>query len=263
LLIEKQSNVRIKELVRLYEQTSKHSNYQILPSQLQELIPSEQIHVKTRYEKERMSYIKKKIDWKDSCFCDIGCNCGFFSFEALELGAKKGTLYEGNQVHADFVKLAAKILNVESQITVHNDYFSFEWNTAEKYDVVLLLNVLHHIGDDYGNVKSIDNAKDYILKMLKCMTSYTNKLIVQLGFNWMGNRTLGLFKGGTKEEMIRWIKEGTKDNWVISSIGIACEDDGKICYRDLNEDNVKRNDEMGEFLNRPIFIMDNVSMYRL
>ncbi len=255
---EKHVDEKIMELIALYEQTSKHSNYQTLPPQLQNVIPEGKLHTRTRYEKERMDYITKKLDLRNAVFCDIGCNCGYFSFEALRMGAEKGVLYEGNQAHAEFVKIASEILNCEERLTVIPEYFTFGQNEAAAYDVGFLLNVLHHVGDDYGTVKSMEDAKRHILKELNSMASCIKKLVFQMGFNWMGDRNQCLFADGTKEEMIRWLEKGSEGVWSIGAIGVAVQTEDGVSYRDLNEENIARMDELGEFLNRPVFIMENI-----
>ena len=66
---------------------------------------------------------------------------------------------------------------------------------------------------------------------------------------------MGLFENGTKKELIDYILSGTKNDWEINYIGIAQSFQQKIQYCDLNDINIERNDDLGEFLNRPIFIM--------
>ena len=87
------------------------------------------------------------------------------------------------------------------------------------------------------------------------MAQKTNFLIFQLGFNWKGDTKQCLFEHGTKSEMIQFIKDGIKGFWEIIEIGVAEKKDGVVTYEPLNVFNVKRNDTLGEFLNRPIFIL--------
>jgi len=55
--------------------------------------------------------------------------------------------------------------------------------------------------------------------------------------------------------MIRFIKEGSQDNWEILNIGVAESTKVGIKYIDLNKRNIRRDDSLGEFLNRPLFIL--------
>ena len=63
-----------------------------------------------------------------------------------------------------------------------------------------------------------------------------------------------LFDGGEKREMIEFITTGTADLWDLKDIGIAVSSDQGIVYEDLDSNNIQRMDELGEFLNRPVFI---------
>jgi SAM-dependent methyltransferase len=249
----------ILKLKAMYFHKSKHSNYQVLTKKLREKIGNIDYNVKNTYEYERLEYILENLDVKNTSILDIGGNSGFFTFEMIDNGAKFVHYYEGNKIHAEFVKLASEVLNVDDKIKINNKYFSFDEKDKlqeNNYDIVFLLNVLHHIGDDYGDVGiSKDIAKKAIISQLNSLSKITDILIFQLGFNWKGDRNIGLFENGTKKELIDYIVNGTKDNWEISQIGIAQLVQQKIKYYDLSDNNIERNDKLGEFLNRPIFIM--------
>ena len=248
---------RIKsELIKIYSKNSKHSNYQILPSALNKIINSDDIRTITRYEKERFDYIFKKIFIKGKYILDVGGNTGFFTFELLNHGAKKVHFCEGNKKHAEFVELAAGFLKLNKRIRVTSKYLFSNNSFLDKYDVIFLLNVLHHAGDDYGdNIKSIKAARENILKEINSLKNSTDIMVLQLGFNWKGDRDKCLFNEGTKKEMIDFLKEGISDNWDILNIGIAEKKNNKVEYVDLNYNNIVRNDKIGEFLNRPLFIL--------
>ncbi len=249
-------NIKLNELKRLYKNQSKHSSYQILSNRLSALLNWKELNIKTRYESERLSFIIKNIDIYRKTILDIGGNTGYFSFELIENGAKYIHYYEGNKIHSDFVKLASSILNVESQIHISNKYYSVKDKLIGIYDIVLLLNILHHIGDDFGPKKiTIEEAKKEILLILNSLSQRTIWLVFQMGFNWKGDKNLGLFKNGTKAELIEFIERGTKNNWEITRIGIPERINDNITYCEMNSINLKRDDTIGEFLNRPIFIL--------
>lgn len=250
-------NVKEK-LIQLYNKNSKHSGYQKLASSLEEIIDESKLKMSSRYEKERLDYIISKINLQGKNILDIGGNTGFFTFESSQRGARNIDFYEGNIAHAQFVELGVEYLGLEDRIHVHKEYYSFEEN-EKKYDIVFLMNVLHHFGDDYGDSSiALDGAKKNIILQLNCMAEKTEYMIFQMGFNWKGNRAKGLFANGTKEELIRYIKEGTKEYWKILDIGVAEMISGAVSYVDLNNYNKQRKDELGEFLNRPIFIMKSI-----
>jgi SAM-dependent methyltransferase len=245
------------KLKELYSEMSKHSSYQILSKRLSEIINHKEIKVKTRYEKERLKYILQNIDIQNKAILDIGGNTGYFTFEMVDHGVKKVHFYEGNKTHSEFVRLASKVLDVEKKLKITNEYYKFDDKYINnKYDIILLLNVLHHIGDDYGDKKiPIEKAKEIIIKQLNTLVGTTEIIVFQLGFNWKGKKELGLFEKGTKEELIKFLKDGIRDKWEIIEIGIAEQIEGSIQYNNLNKENINRFDHLGEFLNRPIFIM--------
>lgn len=253
---------QIEELIRLYKESSKHSNYQILHHSLQRIIDQDkELCIKSRYEQERFDYICSKLCFNGKTCGDIGGNTGYFSFSALEQNAKFIYYYDGNYTHANFITLAAQILQNSHKLKVNAEYINLESQVLpDKVDILFLLNVLHHVGDDYG-VISTNNALEHIIKALNSLTTQTDILIFQLGFNWKGNPDLPIFKNGTKNEMIDLIREYTKPCWNIEYIGIAEKQyDNTIKYNDLNQQNIHRNDELGEFLNRPIFIMKSQNL---
>lgn len=245
-----------KELIELYKKTSKHSNYQVLPSSLKNIIEGSIIQPSiSRYENERLDFLKKHLSFKNKKVLDVGGNTGFFSFEAIEAGADQVTLIEGNSAHETFVKKAAQIIN--NKINTHNLYLDFKTSIpGEPFDITLLFNVIHHLGDDFGDKTiALEQAKHEMQSAINFFSDKTDILVLQMGFCWKGDRDLLLFENGTKQEMIDFVTNAIKDKWEIQTIGIAQEIDGKTIFNELSEENIKRYDSLGEFRNRPIFIL--------
>ena len=182
-----------------------------------------------------------------------------FVIESITSGAIQVDYIEGNKAHADFVKEASRIL--KTNINVYNEYLSFENELPNlPYDVVLLFNVLHHFGDDYGDKNvSVNNAKLKIIESINYFVNKTDYLVLQLGFCWKGNRETLLFENGTKNEMIDFISKGVKGKWSIESMGIAEEQNNITEYKPVSELNIERIDKLGEFRNRPVFILKSLN----
>jgi len=248
------------EILRvLYETTSKHSNYQVLPEVLETIIKPGTLSVKSRFEKERLEYISSKVNFINKKVLDIGGNTGYFSFELAKLKAAHIDYYEGNKTHAAFTEYAAELVNLSNKITVHNSYFTFNNFLSRAYNVTLLLNVLHHIGDDYGDKElSVEHAKQMIVDHINYFADKTDILILQLGFCWKGNRDMPLFKKGTKQEMIDYVKAGSKNFWVIQETAVPEIINEKVIYKPVDKMNISRNDALGEYLNRPLFILKSI-----
>jgi|APTNR8051073442_1049403.scaffolds.fasta_scaffold03495_9 SAM-dependent methyltransferase len=247
---------QLKNLLVMTTDTKKHRAYQILASRVKKLIGETDVTFYPKYEEERLEYIESNIAINGMKVLDIGCNTGFFVFELLDRGAKHVTCFEGGEYHSKFVELAVKLLQINSRIRVVGDYFDFKAQHKDVYDVTLLLNVLHHLGDDYGNnMLTRDEAKRGMIVQLNEMSTKTKHLVFQMGFNWKGDISKCLFENGLKTEMIDYIKDGTSDNWEVVKIGVAEGSKQQCSYRDVNDDNVLRKDALGEFLNRPLFIL--------
>lgn len=236
--------------------TQKHSSYQILSQRLNEMIDVTDIELNPKYERERLDYILSKVDVEGKTILDIGCNTGYFLFELMDLNTISGVGYEGSKWHADFCKEATNLLELHEKVKIENEYYQFSNSNKTKFDIALLLNIVHHCGDDYDNSElSINEAKKTMLTQINNISQYADIVIFQMGFNWKGNIKTCLFENGTKEEMINFIKKGTLTKYDILDIGIARKNEDKVYYEDLNSQNIQREDLLGEFLNRPLFIM--------
>ena len=156
-------------------------------------------------------------------------------------------------MHAEFVSKAKPIFHADN-IDVHPDYYLFDEN-EKKYDVVFCLNVVHHLGDDFLNTGDMELAKRKMISCINQLASTTDCLVFQMGYNWCGNRNRCLFENGTKKEMEKFVADYTENCWSIVDIGIAEKIGDNVVYKKLNVENNVRNNQLGEFLNRPLFIM--------
>lgn len=251
---------KVERMKELYIETTKHSHYQRMPGFLKGLIKPEDLRkAHDRFDEQRLEYFASKLDFRGKRVLDIGANTGYFTFEAFDRGAREVVCYEGNGKHAEFIRCAADIF--DRNVTVKEEYLHFNTPVVEgPFDIVLLLNVLHHVGDDFGDRSTtIDEARRKIIENLNAFASQTDHIIVQIGFSWKTDYSQPLFPKGTKSEAIDFFREGIKGHWDVVSIGIAEVDpDGSTTYRDVNDRNVLRNDSIGEFRNRPIFILKSL-----
>ena len=257
------------KLIDLYNRTSKHSHYQVLAKPISNLISTQIEGIRSRYEEERLLYILKHLQCTGVSLADVGGNTGYFTMELIERGVKKALIIEGNSVHSEFLIEAISVLGWQDRVRIHPCYMTFNEDVSLiNAEITLLLNVLHHVGADYGDqTQSIDMAKKNIIDSLVSLAQQTKFLVFQLGFNWKGNKMYPLFEKGTKRELIDFIESGVQDSWNIDHIGIAEKSGSTIIYNEINSLNIQRQDALGEFLNRPLFIMHsklyNKSSYKM
>lgn len=246
----------LRALLDEHSRQEKHIGYHILPERLNALVQGTAVQNRyTFFERERLAFFRQHVDVEGRTVLDIGCNIGYFLFSFLDAGARRVIGYEGKASCARYLQQAVQQLGDEDRFELHGEYFQFDRRVGP-VDVALLLNVLHHLGDDYGGPDiDIRAARQGMLDQLNGLSRSTSTLIFQMGFNWKGDRKVCLFDRGTKAEMIDFIRQGTGADWTIEAIGIAQRSDGVVQYRPLDGRNIERDDALGEFLNRPLFIL--------
>lgn len=238
----------------LYRQQSKHSNYQLVHPIVANLLGDTSDMPAGKLELERQTYFDRALPLLGARVLDIGANTGYFSFGALHGGARHVTCYEGNQEHAAFVAHSAEQAGLSDRLDMNACYFDFLSPITETFDVTYCLNVLHHLGDDFGDQSlSVETAREQMLKSLRHMAGLTRVLVLQLGFNWKGDVRCPLFEGGEKAALIDFVAQGVGDSWVIEEVTVP--NPVTRAYEPISEDNLPRNNQIGEFMNRPLFKM--------
>jgi hypothetical protein len=138
-----------------------------------------------------------------------------------------------------------------------NIFVNFTGSLEPTVDIILCLNVLHHVGDDFGDKNlSLSDAKNQIKRHLQQLARHGQQCFFQLGFNWQGSVEQPLFPDGSKVELIDFVTEACKGFWDIKQVSIF---DPKLDnYMLADAELLSRYDEIGEFLNRPIFLLDSL-----
>lgn len=237
---------------------SKHSDYQLLHPSVRALY-GDLPQPGGKHEEQRQRYMARRLSPAGLHVHDIGANTGYFSFAAIEAGAAQVVSHEGNPEHARFIALAAQALGVQDRLRSEASYFDFAGTARGTFDLTLCLNVLHHLGDDFGDARlGMAQAKDAMLAALNGLAGHTRQLWFQLGFNWKGDRSRPLFPGGTKAELVDFVRSGTSRHWSVEDIAVVNPRTRE--YEPLDAENVARFDQLGEFLNRPLFRMRSLAI---
>lgn len=254
-----ETSVALKNMLDEHSRAEKHIGYHILPEYFNSALRGSEFENQyTFFERERFSFFKQHIDFNGKQVIDIGCNIGYFIFSIIDEGAKNVVGYEGKSSCVNFIREALSYHKEALKFEVYNQYFDFK-DVDRKFDVGLLLNVIHHLGDDFGETTlSIERAKAQMIEHLRSLSKKVDTLVFQMGFNWKGDRNKCLFEHGSKAEMIDFLCEGLKGLWEISAIGVAEKNEAGVSYQPLSEKNIQRDDSLGEFLNRPIFILKSI-----
>lgn len=252
------SRVKHMDLCELLEVTTKHSGYQELHRALDAVMEGGRISGKA--ESSRWEYMRAVMSFEGRRVLDIGANTGFFSLSAaIEGGASSVLACEGSPYHAEFLERAVARLGLSDRVRVDNRYYDF-FNSADLHaEIALCLNVLHHLGDDFGDqALTLADARRQMVRALGGLASRFRWMWFQVGYNWKGDRRQPLFDRGLKNEQIALVAEAAAEAWSVDRIGIFNPGSGR--YEDANDALLARFDEVGEFMNRPLFLMrSNIS----
>jgi SAM-dependent methyltransferase len=83
---------------------------------------------------------------------DVGCNYGFFLHDAIRRGAKRAVGIEADPAHYRVASTLATLWN--GKIDVYQGLLE-DVELKEKFDVILLLNVIHHVKDPIPVIRKV------------------------------------------------------------------------------------------------------------
>lgn len=242
-------------LSNLLAKHSKHSAYQEFHPWIRDILECT-YSPPGKLENLRWSYMVTRLNVTGMSVMDIGANTGYFSFGSLEQGAAQVEAFEGNREHAIFLREAAKLLGLSTKLRVKHQYFNFEPNKYQLVDLVVCMNVLHHLGSDFDDIgQNLVIAKKQMQNALRHLARITKYCWFQIGFNWKGDRFQPLFANGLKDDVITFMRETCTDVWNIAHIAIYNPLSHR--YEALRGTLLKRHEDIGEFLNRPLFLLQS------
>lgn len=205
------------------------------------------------YDEERAKFIFNNLNFNNLKVLDIGANIGYFTFSSLFAGAANITAIESDKIDSKLIKLEAKLLECDTTINVIDTPFDFSIKQPKKYDVILCLNVLHHVGRYFDSANlNLNDSKNKIIEYLNLLSYSTKYCWFQMGFNWKGDEKSPLFDNGLKSELIDFLNKNINNYWEIKKIAIL--DDNTLQY-DSENPKMERINKLGEFGNRPLFLL--------
>lgn len=261
-----------EKLQRFYDDGSKHSRYQNVPKFVEaELGYHEEINETWRGDSARLEFLVNNLPLAGkNTVADIGANTGFFTLSlAHEFRTAKFTAYEPHLAHCQFIQTIVEHFGVPN-VAVQNEAVDLEkLGSMPFYDVILLLNILHHAGVDFDHhlVHSRHEFEDYASEYLARLSTKCNNLVLQLGYRWGGNKAEPLLPVGDIGAMLSLIKRLAKGNWRIAQVGLYERDDHLGHYTSvlpgadgnitLELDQLTSVGVVSEFYRRPILLMQS------
>lgn len=233
---------------------SKHSHYQTLhPLVHKQFDVPDSYRPRKMLEHQRVDFVKRFLSMQGKRVVDIGANTGYFSLAAADGGAARVDAIEGNAEHATFLSRCVDALKMNDRVFVSNRYVNFAPYDVGHADVVLCYNVLHHLGDDFRGGVEKDDALRGMAEALRQLVLRNANVVFQMGYNWQGDPGLPLTENGTKTEIIDFVSASLDS--VKADVIVGCYDPAADAYVEANETNLGRFDALGEFANRPLFII--------
>jgi len=213
----------------------------------------EKYNLSKTFDSKRAEYIFNNLNFKSLKVLDIGADIGYFSFSAALSGASEVISIEGEEESSEFIKLQLKLLGMEGIVKVQDVQFDFDVEQNEKYDVILCLNVLHHVGRYFGDSNlTLEEAKEKLIEYLNLISYSTKYCWLQVGYNWKGDVKLPLFANGSKRELIEFVISNISNYWEVEKIAILND---KTMNYSSDDHRMDRINELGEFGNRPLFLL--------
>lgn len=214
-------------LQALYHDASKHSVYQSVPAFVSRALGyQEEIHSFWRSDRPRYDYLRQRLDFQASARgADIGANTGYFS---LNLAYDQPDLviaaYEMNPRHAEFIRLTAAAFALE-HLKVRAESCDFAGLAGlPAFDVVFLLNVLHHAGFDFDRHVPDDNCAftEYAIGYLARLREHSRTLVFQVGSNRGGDKQRPLFAYDDDVARLDWLSRVLiASGWTATHLGYA------------------------------------------
>lgn len=212
-------------------------------------------------DKQRADFMFRQHDVSGQRVLDIGANQGFLTIEAALRGAERVDAFESNDVDSAFLSQAASHLTGLEKVTAHPVNYDFDRSNDDRWNCVICLNVLHHIGRYFdSHIQDLGEAKALMGQHLKRLLSPGACVWLQLGYNWQGNTQRPIFPNGTKQEMTDFVAELIEPYANLAVIGIynhQTQSYEVVSNEDRGHGLWRRVEGLGEFGNRPLYLIQS------
>lgn len=219
-------------LLDLWHSTGKHGVYQQLPHFLSRDFGGIEAPIDERWrgDRSRLDYLRTRLDFKGLRVVDIGANTGFFSLTLAHDDQAQVTAVEPDPANRDFLKAVGRHYGLENLAVADTPVTLETVDSLPASDLVLLLNVLHHAGEDFDStwVRSPEALQDYMAGYLGQLAQITRRLVFQLGYNWRGNKATPILPVRHPFEMIDYLRVVfERSGWVMDTVAVRFDTDDR------------------------------------
>jgi len=213
---------------------SRHFFYQKIP----DFISGKKKNIKIDQDLMRLRWFLKNFRLKNAKVLDIGSNFGFMCLNLSKIRRYNCTGYESEKPVYKFsekLKKRSKLKNV----FFYNKQLKFNnLDNLKNYDIIFLLNVLHHAGHTYdkSKIQNYKNWINYTIYYLKKIRKKSKYIFFQTGNVNFGTQ---YFNSKNTFKIIPQIMK--KSGWKIKKIGVVENFKDKIFnYKTYTQSNIKK-----------------------
>lgn len=161
---------------------------------------------------------KRSIEGKS--ILDIGCKYGYFCHEAFARGA---SLVKGIEISDENSKIANEIIKLWGRdIDIINEDFS-NVGSMQKFDIILLLNVLHHVNSPTAVMQKIsEHTKELaIVEFPSVLDSQTGlSKFKKILYRYFFNKDSLIYLGEEKYHRTWYFSKKAFENLVINQLSL-------------------------------------------
>lgn len=219
-------------LLALWHSAGKHGVYQQLPQFLSDDFGGIQAPIDERWrgDRSRLAYLRTCVDFKGLRIVDIGANTGFFSLTLAHDDGASVTAVEPDPANRDFLKAVGQHYGLQ-HLNVSDAPVTLDTvGNLPQSDLVLLLNVLHHAGDDFDRAYVPEAAalQAYMTDYLGRLAKTTRAMIFQLGYNWCGNKATPILPVRRPFDMLDYLRPVfDQAGWHMDRVAVRFDTDDR------------------------------------
>ncbi len=269
-------------LQSLYDEISKHGQYQALPSFMRndaEIQNERYKHFKLC--DQRLNFLlKSDILESVNSLVEVGANIGFF---ALSLAKKYPHLaIKTIEANKTFCAISRKIADAYhlTNIEVEAGFYPFRDHKSQpKADLGIIFNVMHHGGAEYDQeyCTTRNDWYAYSEKVMAALACSYDKMILQIGYNWGGDIKEPLHAVTDPVGFsVKLAQMFAAAGWTITAVGVPLQvgDSYEYSYMDTSGQGLEdvctrlrqskqldkcKDYTLSEFFRRPIFILSKAA----
>lgn len=224
-----------EELIALLKERGKHTGYQMLPPCLEEAMGEniKDLSGCKGHDVSRYQWFKSKCSSLNGPVLDIGANLGYFSFRIIQDFKAKVIAYEPYRPQAQILSLIRDICEIDpNNVVIENKGVGLrDIESLPEAEMIILLNVLQHAGEDFDQELVISSAKwrDYAVEYLKKLKYKAPVIFFQMGYTWKGHSK----KLCEDKDIIDFTVQLLDDaGWRVKHCGIVKKVDSSLFYED-------------------------------